>query len=101
MSSGGYEQIQEDRLLAVAAGVVFYCLLSLFPAVTALVSSYALFADPKTIGGHLAFVADTLPSGTFSIVQEQVQRVLSKGDTKLSLAFGFSLSLPSEALTAA
>jgi hypothetical protein len=37
-----YEQTGEDRLLAVAAGVVFYGLLALFPAITALVSSYAL-----------------------------------------------------------
>src|ERR1700759_4698762 len=44
-----YEQIGEDRLLAVAAGVVFYGLLALFPAVTALISSYALFVDPRSI----------------------------------------------------
>ena len=42
-----YEQFNEDRLLAVAAGVVFYGLLALFPAITALVSSYALFAKPS------------------------------------------------------
>jgi membrane protein len=88
-----YEQIEEDRLLAVAAGVVFYGLLALFPAITALVSSYALFADPKTINDHLSFVADTLPAGTFTIVQEQVERVLSKGETKLGFAFGLSLLL--------
>lgn len=88
-----YEQIGEDRLLAVAAGVVFYGLLALFPAVTALVSSYALFADPKTISDHMSFIADTLPAGTFAIVQDQVERVVSKGDTKLGLAFGFSLLL--------
>jgi membrane protein len=35
-----YERIGEDRLLAVAAGVVFYGLLALFPAVTAMVSLY-------------------------------------------------------------
>ena len=34
-----YEQMNDDRLLAVAAGVVFYGLLALFPAITALVSS--------------------------------------------------------------
>jgi membrane protein len=88
-----YEQVGEDRLLAVAAGVVFYGLLALFPAITALVSSYALFADPKTINDHLAFVADTLPAGTFTIVREQVERVLSKGETKLGFAFGLSLLL--------
>jgi membrane protein len=88
-----YEQVGEDRLLAVAAGVVFYGLLALFPAITALVSSYALFADPKTISDHLSFVADTLPAGTFTIVREQVERVLSKGETKLGFAFGLSLLL--------
>ena len=88
-----YEQIGEDRLLAVAAGVVFYGLLALFPAITALVSSYALFADPKTISDHMSFISDTLPAGTFSIVQDQVERVLSKGETKLGFAFGTSLLL--------
>lgn len=88
-----YEQIGDDRLLAVAAGVVFYGLLALFPAITALVSSYALFADPKTISDHMSFIADTLPAGSFTIVQEQVERVLSKGETKLGFAFGVSLLL--------
>jgi membrane protein len=74
-----YEQINEDRLLAVAAGVVFYGLLALFPAITALVSSYALLADPKTVNDHIAFLSEFLPQGTFSIIQDQVGRVLSKG----------------------
>lgn len=88
-----YEQIGDDRLLAVAAGVVFYGLLALFPAVTALVSSYALFADPQTIREHMSFIADILPAGGFTIVQDQIERVLAKGETKLGFAFGLSLSL--------
>ena len=88
-----YQQVGEDRLLAVAAGVVFYGLLALFPAVTALVSSYALFVDPRSINDHLGFLSTFLPEGTFSIVQDQVTRVLSKGDIKLGWAFAFSLLL--------
>ena len=88
-----YDQINEDRLLAVAAGVVFYGLLALFPAVTALVSSYALFVDQHSINEHLGFLASFLPEGTFSVVQDQVNRVLSKGELKLGWAFGFSLVL--------
>jgi membrane protein len=88
-----YEQIGEDRLLAVAAGVVFYGLLALFPAITALVSFYALFVDPQSINDHLGFLSTFLPEGTFSIVQDQVNRVLSKGDMKLGWAFVFSLVL--------
>jgi membrane protein len=82
-----YTQMGEDRLLAVAAGVVFYGLLALFPAITALVSSYALFADPKSISDHLAFLADSLPAGTYSIVHDQIERVLAKGDVKLGVRF--------------
>jgi membrane protein len=88
-----YTQIGEDRLLAVAAGVVFYGLLALFPAITALVSSYALFADPKSINDHLAFLADSLPAGTYSVVHDQIERVLAKGDAKLGVAFLASLLL--------
>jgi membrane protein len=88
-----YEQVQEDRLLAVAAGVVFYGLLALFPAITALVSCYALFADPGTISDHLATLGSFIPEGAFSIVQEQVERIVSKGDLKLGFAFGLSLLL--------
>ena len=56
-----YQEINDDRLLALAAGVVFYGLLALFPAVTALVSSYALFSDASTIGDHLAKIAGLMP----------------------------------------
>jgi membrane protein len=88
-----YEQTNEDRLLAVAAGVVFYGLLALFPAITALVSSYALFADGSTIGKHLSLLSGILPEGAFSIVQEQIGRVLAQGNAKLGAAFIFSLLL--------
>lgn len=88
-----YEEIGKDRLLAVAAGVVFYGLLALFPAITALVSSYALFADGNTINDHLSLLAGILPEGTFGIVKDQVSRVLAKGEVKLGTAFLISLAL--------
>jgi hypothetical protein len=53
-----YREILDDRLLALAAGVAFYSLIALFPAIAAGVSSYALFADVATISKHLAVAAD-------------------------------------------
>jgi membrane protein len=88
-----YGQIGDDRLLAVAAGVVFYGLLALFPAVTAFVSLYGLFAKSSTIGDHLALAAGVIPSGGVEIIQEQITRITAKGDARLSLAFAFSLGL--------
>lgn len=88
-----YQQIDDDRLLATAAGVVFFGLLAVFPAVTALVSSYGLFADASTIGANLQTLAVMLPQGSFQIVQDQIARVLSKGDTTLGATFLFGLGL--------
>ena len=88
-----YAQIDEDRLLATAAGVVFFGLLAVFPAITALVSSYGLFANPSTIGANLQTLATMLPEGSFQVVQDQIGRVLDKGNTALGATFLFGLGL--------
>jgi membrane protein len=77
----------EDRLLATAAGVVFYGLLAVFPAITALVSCYGLFANPATISANLQTLALMLPDGSYQIVQDQIARVLGKGHFALSATF--------------
>jgi len=90
-----YEEINDDRLLALAAGVVFYGLLALFPAITALVSSYGLFADVATISGHLSAAASLMPAAAYSIVAEQVLRIISRptGDLGFTFVLGLALAL--------
>ncbi|QFI77134.1 YihY/virulence factor BrkB family protein [Bradyrhizobium betae] len=88
-----YRRIDDDRLLATAGGVVFFGLLAIFPAVTALVSSYGLFADPSTISANLQSLAMMLPEGAFQIVEDQVARVVSNGNTALGAAFLLGLML--------
>jgi membrane protein len=86
-----FERINEDRIFATAAGVVFYGLLAVFPAITALVSSYGLYADPSTIADNLRSLALMLPDGSFAIVQDQISRVLGKETTTLSTTFVLGL----------
>ncbi|WP_245258315.1 YihY/virulence factor BrkB family protein [Rhodopseudomonas palustris] len=93
MLRGTYARINDDRLMLVAAGVVFYGLLALFPGISALVSSYALFTDGGTINGHLQQLAAIVPEGTYSVIEDQVGRVLANGETRLGLAFLSSLAL--------
>jgi membrane protein len=88
-----YQQIGEDRLLAVAAGVVFYGLLALFPAITALVSLYGLFANAASINDHLSAAAGILPGGAVDIIHEQIVRLTSKSGAKLGFGFIFGLGL--------
>ena len=90
---GTYNRINRDRILATAAGVVFYGLLALFPAITALVSIYGMLADPSTIGNYLQSLAVMLPADSFSIVQDEVARVLAKPNATLSVAFVFGFLL--------
>ena len=82
-----FKALGDDRLLAVAAGVVFYGLLAFFPAITALVSIYGLLADPATIREHLSLAVGVVPAGGIDILREQVDRILEKGGGKLSFGF--------------
>src|ERR1700690_2070082 len=56
-----YASINDNRLLAVAAGVVFYSLLAIFPAIAAFVSLYGLVADASTIDSRLSLAAGIFP----------------------------------------
>ena len=90
-----YHEMGEDRVLSVAAGVTFYALLAIFPAIAAFVSLYGLVAEPNTINQHLATLSGFLPGGALDIVGEQVKRITSKGGGALGFAFfsGLAISL--------
>ena len=68
-------------------------LLALFPAITAFVSLYGLFAKGSTIAEHLSLASGVLPDGAMEIIQEQVNRITAKGDARLTIAFAASLGL--------
>jgi membrane protein len=86
-----YREIQEDRLLALAAGVVFYSLVALFPAIAAGVSSYALFANAATVSNHLQIAADIVPGNVLDLMGTEIARIAAKSDGKLT--FGFLVGL--------
>ena len=86
-----YDQFTQDRVMSEAAGVTYYALLALFPAIAALVSIYGLFADPGTIESNLNALSGVLPGGALEVVGDQVKRIASKGGG--TLGFGFVLGL--------
>jgi membrane protein len=88
-----YEEFGQDRLMSVAAGVTYYALLALFPAIGALVSVYGLFADPATIQDHLTALSGVLPGGALDIIREQVVRIASAGEGTLGLSFVIGLAV--------
>jgi membrane protein len=90
-----YNGIGKDRILMNAAGVTFYALLALFPAIAAFVSIYGLFADPQTIVHQLDVLAGVLPGGGMAVLQEQFTRLVAQpsGALTLGVVFGLLTSL--------
>ncbi len=86
-----YDDISEHRILATAAGVTFYVLLAIFPAIAALVALYGLFADPQAISEHIQSLSGFLPEGAVSVIGDQIHRLTAKGGTSLGLASGIGL----------
>ncbi len=82
-----YRQFNEDRLLAVAAGVVFYGLLALFPALTAFISIFGLVADPQEVTQQINALQGFVPEDVLGIFGDQVQRIVGAQTGGLSFAF--------------
>lgn len=86
-----YEQLGKDRVMLVAAGVTFYGLLALFPAITALISIYGLFADPDVVVDHVDALSGFLPEEALGLIGGQMERIAAQPTGGLS--FGFAIGL--------
>jgi membrane protein len=90
-----YQNISKHRVVLVAAGITFYSILALFPAIASLVALYGLFADPATIAGHLDKISGFVPEGATDVVRDQLNRLAAQGGSTLGVAFivGLAVSL--------
>lgn len=88
-----FAEFSDDRLMLVAAGVTFYVLLAIFPAVTALVSIYGLFTDPSSVAEQVRSLTGVLPGGAIDIVGEQMARATGHSDARLGFGTIFGLGV--------
>lgn len=86
-----YGNIGEHRILALAAGMTYYSLLAISPAIAALVAIYGIFSDPGSIAKHLDDVAGFVPGGAVDVAREQLTRVATRGDQTLGFTFAIGL----------
>ncbi|NHT78451.1 YihY/virulence factor BrkB family protein [Rhizobiaceae bacterium CRRU44] len=84
-------EIGEDRVTLIAAGVTYYLLLALFPALAALVSIYGFVADPGAIGAQVTLLADVVPTGSLDIILDQLKTLATQKTSTLSIGFVFGL----------
>jgi len=78
-------EMQSDRLFSIAAGVAFYVLLAIFPAITALVSGYSLFFNASTITDNFSLLDDILPDNVVELLRDQASRIGAHSGGALSI----------------
>jgi membrane protein len=86
-------EVSEDRVTLIAAGVTFYILLSLFPALGALVALYGIIADTGTMATQIAFLSEILPPGAFDIILTQLNVLVQQKASSLSISFLLGLAI--------
>jgi membrane protein len=70
-----WDQIERNRLFLVAAGVAFYVMLSLIPAITALVWVFGWFSDPAVIVQHIQEISFLLPKEAVALITNQIEAI--------------------------
>lgn len=70
------QQLNEDNLTIVAAGVAFYSFVAVVPALAATISIYGLIADPAQVTENLQTLSRVLPHEVMPLLQEQMTRIV-------------------------
>ncbi|MET0794852.1 MAG: YihY/virulence factor BrkB family protein, partial [Polyangiaceae bacterium] len=85
------DEADKDDADIVAAGLAFYGLLGLFPALIAMVSVYGLVADPVAIQNTLYSVARSLPGTARDVVIGELAKFIQRDSRSLSLGMVLGL----------
>jgi membrane protein len=81
-----WQQIGEHDVSIIAAGVAFYSLLAIFPAITAFVSLYGLIADPSSVEKQVSELGQLMPADALKLISTQLHSVVSAGSKRLGLS---------------
>src|SRR4051812_19709642 len=79
------DRISRDNLSIIAAGVAFYALLAIFPALIALVGVYGMIFDPQQVGEHLSMLTAVLPGEAATLIGDQLAEVTTMEKTSLGV----------------
>lgn len=78
--------VQQDYIGLVAAGVAFYFLLAAFPMLAAALSIYGLFLDPHDITAQLNTFGRFLPREALQILIDQAEALIKSTNKTLSIS---------------
>jgi membrane protein len=85
------DQVAEDNVDMISAGVAFYLFFAMFPALVAGLSIYGIFADPATVTQQIQALAAYLPEEVQGIIGDQLTQI--SGASGQALGFGVIIGI--------
>jgi membrane protein len=80
------KRFSDDNVTLIAGGLAMYALLSVFPALAAMVSIYGMFATPGDVIDQMSAFAGVLPPGVWDIFNTELQSIAKTGQSTLTTA---------------
>ena len=85
------ERLQDHHVLIISGGVAFYFFLSVFPALSAIISLYGLLTDFSDLQRQMALLSTLLPPEAQQIISERLKSLV--GESEPTLGWQLILSL--------
>ncbi|USI74413.1 YihY/virulence factor BrkB family protein [Sphingomonas morindae] len=86
-----WTRMNSENIGLMAAGVAFYCFLSLVPLLAAVILTYGLIADPATVADHIRTIVKLVPRDAAKLILDQLVAVVTTSASKTG--FGLIVAL--------
>lgn len=86
-----FSKIDDWNLSLISAGVAFYGLFALFPAIAAVIALWGLVADPIVVDEQIGLMEDFLPQDAYGLIDTQIDTLTSTTSTTLGWATALSI----------
>ncbi len=81
-----WEEIGRDRVGLTAAGVTFYVVLAMFPAMVLIISLYGLITDAAALNEHLSLLEGVAPPTAIEMIGAELERISAIQSNELGVA---------------
>jgi membrane protein len=86
------QQLNQDNVAMVAAGLAFYSMLAVFPLLVAFVAAYGLIADPADVESLAARLTGLLPPGGQEVFTSQLHQIVDSPRAGLGIGLVVSFA---------
>lgn len=86
-----FAKIDDWNLGLISAGVAFYGLFALFPAIAAVIAIWGLVADPIVVDEQIGLMEEFMPQEAYGLIDTQIDTLTSTTSSTLGWATGVSI----------